>query len=214
MTSAAASVLVCSPCPYCLAKVIQIRAPGTAPAWRVPILSFGEVLHDAWAVEHALEDCGGGVGLPGPRLGLSDDGRLLAVWPAARLGLNVTQPVGSTAVKVRYLHAISCEHWRGRDWAPGDRGQCAGCHLAIHWVVTPAGKKAPIDPRPRRGRLLSTAEARAMHGQPGLVIGLDSRGEQRSICEAESPLFGADGDPVVVWVNHFATCPERARFTR
>lgn len=213
MSGVPARTVVEGPCAYCLAKTIEVRAPGGPPAWRVPMLRFGEIFHDAWEVTAPLEDCGGGVGLPGPRLGLAEDGRLVACAPGARRGLATGAPDGGTPVRVRYLHAISCAHWQGRDWAPGERGICSGCSSVIHWIVTPAGKRAPIDPKMHSGRLLSRMEALAAKGTPGLVIGLDSRGEQRSIREGELSLVDT-GDPVAVWVNHFATCPERERFAR
>lgn len=202
-------------CSRCSAAVMLARAP--AAGWRRPILQFGVSLQDAWAVDVELDRARGYPGIPGPMLGLSEAGALLAVVRAVDGGVELPAPApAAPRVRVRFLHAFGCPAERNlpaRPW--GDAATCSGCQRPIVWIVTPTGKKAPLDPEPHTGVVLEGAAAREARGTAGYVIGLDVNGEQRSVREGGQMLLGEQtAEQATVWVNHFATCPRRADFAR
>lgn len=187
--------------------MLLARAP---EGWgrRSPFVQFSTGEHDAWAVEVPLGTARGGPGVPGPMLALTPDGALVAV--------EAREVPGGRAVRVHLLHALGCPATRGavaRPW--GQAAACRGCGREIYWIETPSGKRAPLDPEPHRGRVLSRAEAVAHRGQKGYAVGLDVNGEQHHILEGgDLPLLAPAAAEATVWVNHFATCPRRGDFAQ
>lgn len=204
-----------SVCSRCSVPVVLARAP--VVGWRRAVLQFGETLQDAWGVDVELGRARGYPGIPGPMLGLTEGGALLAVVRAVEGGVELPPPApASPRVRVRFLHAFGCPAERNlpaRPW--GDPADCGGCGRRIVWIVTPSGKKAPLDPEPHTGLVLEGATAREARGTPGYVIGLDINGEQRSVREGGQMLLGEQAaEQATVWVNHFATCPRRGDYAR
>jgi hypothetical protein len=103
-------------------------------------------------------------------------------------------------------------------------GTCSGCGAVILWVrTTPGDKPAPLNPEPLEGTVLSPAQAREVRrsagGRPaGLVFGLQADGAATWIWQGGPGLFPeaeeADAETSVVYLSHFATCPDAERFSR
>ena len=91
---------------------------------------------------------------------------------------------------------------RDRDGAPVKPRPCRSCGRPILWLVTPAGKRCPVDPEPHEGRVVE-GQARGDR-----VRGFNLAGESLCIDPAPSLL---EEERATVYVSHFATCPTAAQ---
>lgn len=207
-------------CSACGADAILHRLPQLrSPAWRAPVLLFGMTSQPVWVspdfpVESLIDEPQEN-GLVLGLLVRDQVAELIACRPAVAEGEWLPKRSESewACHDARLWHALSCAEAKRVLRPPGDEALCRGCGARVFWIVTEEGKKAPLDPTPHRGVKLSKQEAKEAVHTKGYVIGLDRHGRQARIREGGQMTLGAEiSENVTVYVNHFATCPNRGDF--
>ncbi len=84
------------------------------------------------------------------------------------------------------------------------KGRCRACDAPMLWALTDAGKKMPLDPRPREDGNV------AFVGRLGSIAVFGKAAKARMV---EARARNGE-DPIEWYVSHFATCPERAKPAR
>lgn len=90
-----------------------------------------------------------------------------------------------------------------------DRGHCRACGATIYWVRMKSGRRNPVNSEPdaERGNILVCDEQidADLHG-----VSIDTGVPLQAVDAAVVREQGIQQ----LWLSHFATCPERAKFRK